>query len=38
MLKTAGLQAKDKESTLRTELCYNIINVNVLVFVNVKNC
>ena len=39
MLKTGGLQAKDKTSTLITgELCYDIINVNVLVLVNVQNC
>ena len=32
MLKTEGLQSKDKTSTLKTcELCYNIIIVNVLV-------
>ena len=38
MLKTGDLQAKGRTSTLKTgELCYNIINVNVLVLVNVKN-
>ena len=33
MVKTGGLQAEGKTSTLNTgELCYNIINVNVLVW------
>ena len=37
MVKTGGLLAKGKTSTLQTgELCYNIINVPVLV--NVQNC
>ena len=37
MLKTGALKAKGKTSTLKTgELCYNIINVNVLVLVNVQ--
>ena len=36
MLKTGDLQAKGRTSTLKTgELCYNIINVNVLVLVNI---
>ena len=39
MVKTGGLQAKAKMSTLiwTGELCYDI-NVNVLVLVNVQNC
>ena len=37
MVKTGALLAKGKTSTLQTgELCYNIINVPVLV--NVQNC
>ena len=35
MLKPGGLQAKGKTTG---ELCYNIINVNVLVLVKVQNC
>ena len=39
MLKTGIFLAKGKTSTLKTgELCYNIINGNVLVLINVENC
>ena len=39
MVKTGGLQPEGKMSTLQTgELCYNIIDVKVLVVVNVQNC
>ena len=39
MLKTGGFQAKGNTSSLKTgELCYNIINVEVLVLENVQNC
>ena len=38
-VKTGGLQAKGKTSTFHTsKLCYNIINVNVLVLANMQNC
>ena len=39
MLKAGIFQAKGKTSTLKAGvLCYNIINGNVLVLINVQNC